>query len=143
MCCLAQDVAWTHACRPQIANSGVTVRFAELGTGAVTNERMVHIGGWSGPAEHTRQANLPSGRGKQVLPPYHQIYILIQVVHCHRELVGPVAQSVLEQHVSALGMRILLLFSEQHVGELLHPGVDRHSEATSFLPRQIPVAATT
>src|SRR5918994_280336 len=109
----------------------------------MSNQRMMHIYGWGAPAEHTRKANLPSGRGEQVLPPYDQIYILLQVVHCHRELVGPVAQPVLEQHVSALGARILLLFSEQHVCELFIPGVHRDSDASSFPGRQIPVPATT
>ena len=103
----------------------------------------MHICRWSATAEHTCEADLPSGRGEQVLPPYDQIHILLQVVHCHRELVGPVAQPILEQHVSALGARILLLLSEQHVGELFTSGVHRHSDATSFPGRQIPVPATT
>jgi hypothetical protein len=107
------------------------------------NERVVQICGWSAPAEHTTQPDLSSGRAEQVLAPYDQIYILLQVVHCHRELVGPVAQPVLEQHVSALGMRILFLFSEQHVGELFQSRLHHYSDATAFLKRQIPVPAMT
>ena len=59
------------------------------------------------PAEHPGQRDLASGRRKQVLSANDKVDLLVHIVDCHRELVGPVTVAIAQQDVAALLRRRL------------------------------------
>src|SRR3954464_2431570 len=98
-------------------------------------------GCWSLPAQQAGDANLPAGRRQQVLAAYHDVDPLAEIIDTHRELVGPVAETIADQHVSALLRRVLLLPTQALIDERLDAGVHAHAPPGVVSQRQAAVAA--
>jgi len=89
----------------ELANSGIARRLAQLLAAVLPDQGMVQEHRRRGPAEQATQADLAAGRPEQVFSSYHQVHPVPQVVHHHRELVGPLAQPVAQEEIAALARR--------------------------------------
>src|SRR3954464_281842 len=92
-------------------------------------------------AQQAGQANLSAGRRQQVLAAYDDVDPLAEIIDTHRELVGPVAETIADQHVSALLRRVLLLPTQALVDERLDARVDAQAPPGVVSQRQAAVAA--
>lgn len=54
------------------------------------------------PPKQPSHLNLPARRGEQILSADHQINALVEVIHHHRELIGPLAETIADQNIAAL-----------------------------------------
>src|SRR4051812_41515554 len=98
-------------------------------------------GRWYLPAQQAGDANLPAGRRQQVLAAYDDIDPLTEVINTHGELVGPVAETIADQHVSALLRGVLLLPTQALVDERLDSRVHAHAPPGTVSQRQAAFAA--
>ena len=90
---------------------------------------MMKVSGRGGPAEEPGQAELAPGRAQEVLPADHQRDLLLEIVHRHTVLVGPLAVAVAEHEVAGLERRVLLLLlPEAEIVEPLEPRLDPDPE---------------
>ena len=87
-------------------------------------------------AEHLCEADLPSGRGEQILAANDEIDPLAAVINRHSELIGPEPVAVAYQQVSALRPRGLLDGAEPRVGESFRARLDFHSSAAPCAGRK-------
>ena len=99
--------------------------------------------GWSLRIEQPAELELAAGRGEEVLAPDDQVDPLVEVVHHHRELVGPVAVAVAQEQVAALLGRDLAPLAEEQVVEdrllaLEAQAPDRRGPGSTPRSRQVP-----
>jgi hypothetical protein len=121
VCRLPQHRTPAQAACPQITNSCVMIRFAQFDAGSMADQRMVQERRRIDPTEHSCQTYLAAGRAEEILPSDHEIDALLEVVHWYGELVCPVPEPVPQQYVTTLAEWFLLLFSQNSIGEPLHP----------------------
>src|SRR5215203_11508 len=94
-----------------------------------------------GSSKHAGETYLAAGRGQQVLSPNHQVNALLQIIHDHPELVRPVAQTILHEHISALPCWILVLVSQNTVIEAFGSIPDHHPNTSSRTRLEVSLAA--
>src|SRR5215211_6650498 len=91
-------------------------------------------------SKHAGQAYLAPGRGEQVLSPNHQVDALLQIIHHDRELIRPVAETILHEQISALPCWILFLLSQNAIVEAFESLLDRHPNASSGSQLEVTLA---
>ena len=87
-------------------------------------------------AEQPRETNLAARGRKEVLASHHEINALPHVVHGDGELVGPVAVSIAQQEIAALGSGVLRLLAEETVLEPFRAPGDLDANAAGGVDRQ-------
>jgi hypothetical protein len=109
--------------------------------GSVHDQGMVQKRRRCPSAQQPREANLPAGGRQQIDPSDDEVDALPEIVHRDRELVGPVAEPIADEHVTALQRWVLLLRSKPLVDESLDARIDPHAPAMAVNERQSPTAA--
>jgi hypothetical protein len=120
----AQDLRTREASRSELADAGVAGGLAQLLAARFPDQRMMREHGRLRPPEQPAQSDLTAGGLEQILPPDDQMHLLPQVVHGHRELIGPLTPPVPEEHISALDRGVLRLGPESCVLEPLDARLD-------------------
>jgi hypothetical protein len=82
-----------------------------------------------GPPEQTGQTELSPGGSQQITSSNDQIYVLACVIHHDGEVVGPIAQPVSQEEITALLRGLLRLGTQEPIYECLRPGLDRYPHA--------------
>lgn len=108
----------------QVADPGVAVRLRQLGSVLAPDQGVVKEARRNLAPEEPGQLNLPTGRGEQVLSADHEVNALVEVVHHHRELVGPLAEAIARQNVAALFGGGLIERTEPEILERHGPGLE-------------------
>ena len=88
------------------------------------------------------QTDLTSSRGEQILSAHDERDALYGIVDRSDTLVGPVAETIPQQQISALRRRILFLTTNERIVEHLDPGSELQPPAdVTILERYVLIAA--
>src|SRR6185503_12526513 len=93
------------------------------------------------PAEHPPKAKLTSRRGHEIFTADDVGNSLQGVVDADRELVGPVAVAIAQQHIPTLARWFLLDDAEEKIVEGLYAFAKLNAQPAAGRFRQTPIAA--
>src|SRR5262245_22599113 len=102
---------------------------------------MVPEARWQRTSEEARESDLTSRGFEQVHAANDVGDALVEIIDRHGKLVGPVSQSVAQQQVAALRLRILHLLSAKPILEALDARIDAHPPADAVVERQREIPA--
>src|SRR5215472_15544135 len=83
------DLFRSPAAHAEITDAGVSVRLAEFLHRRLHDKRVMQKRARLLAPEQPREADLPAGRRKQILPANHQIDSMPEIIDADGELVGP------------------------------------------------------
>ncbi|MEY3702346.1 MAG: hypothetical protein RI891_1638, partial [Gemmatimonadota bacterium] len=83
--------------------------------------------------EESRETELASGGGEEILAADHEIDALFPVIDGDGELVGPLTEPVADEEIAALRHRVLGLWPKPQIIEALRC-ISRHDDAQPLTP---------
>ena len=110
----------------KLGQSGVMRRLAQLAAVRVPEEGMMEDGGRRRAPEQAGEPELAAGGGEEILAADHEVDPLFPIVDGDGELIGPLAMAVAHEEIAALCHRVLGLWAEPQIIELLGGPTGHH-----------------